>query len=96
MLLKSWTPWLKVDKFLSPLVQTYDDDEDLVAMAKHIINKLQPVSRMHGKVLESIYQTQVRYKQTYASKKGKQMFLGFKEGVTFVKMKKPCKKNHWH
>jgi hypothetical protein len=51
---------------------------------------------MHGKVLESIYQTQVRYKQTYASKKGKQMFLGFKEGVTFVKMKKPCKKNHWH
>jgi hypothetical protein len=40
MLLKSWTPWLKVDKFLSPLVQTYDDDEDLVAMAKHIINKL--------------------------------------------------------
>jgi hypothetical protein len=69
---------LKVDNFLSPLVQTYDDDEDLVVMAKHIISNLQLISRMHGKVSKNIYQTQVTYKQAYAFKKGKKMFLGFK------------------
>jgi hypothetical protein len=31
-------------------------------------------------------------KCAYVSRKGKQMFLGLKEGVTYVKMKKPRKK----
>lgn len=88
MLLRSRTPCLKADNFLSPWFQTYDDDEDLVAMAKHMISKLQFISRMHKNVSKNIHQTQVKYTQTYASSKGKQMVLGFKEGVTFVKMKK--------
>jgi len=57
-------------------------------MAKHMISKLQFISRMHKNVSKNIHQTQVKYTQTYASSKGKQMVLGFKEGVTFVKMKK--------
>jgi hypothetical protein len=35
---------------------------------------------------------QIREKQAYASKKSKQMFVGLKEGIIYVKMKKPSKK----
>ncbi len=34
----------------------------------------------------------MRQKCVYASRKEKQMFFGLKEGVTYVKMKKPKKK----
>ncbi len=57
-----------------------------------MINKLQLITKMHGEVAESINQTQVRQKRAYTSRKGKQMFLGFKEGKTYVKMKKLGKK----
>ncbi len=40
----------------------------------------------------NVIQAQARQKHVYATQKSKQMFLGFKEGVTFVKMKKPRKK----
>jgi hypothetical protein len=46
---------------------------------------------MHGEVIENVDQAHVKQKQAYASRKGKQMFLGFKEGITYVKMKKPSK-----
>jgi len=38
----------------------------------------------------------VHKKCVYASRKGKQMFLGLKEGVTYVKMEKLGKKNPWY
>jgi hypothetical protein len=39
MLLTGRTPWLKVDNFMSPLVQTYNDDENLLVVATHMIGK---------------------------------------------------------
>jgi hypothetical protein len=47
---------------------------------------------MHGEVKENIYQAQVRKKCAYVVRKRKQMFLGLKEGMMYVKMKKPGKK----
>ncbi len=47
---------------------------------------------MHGEFVENVNQVQIRQKQAYASKKGKQMFVGLKEGITYVKMKKPSRK----
>jgi hypothetical protein len=34
---------------------------------------------MHGEVLENVFQAQVEQKWAYASRKCKQLFLGFKE-----------------
>ncbi len=50
---------------------------------------------MHGEVKENIYQVQVRKKRAYAVRKGKQMFLGIKEGVMYVKMKNQGRKSLW-
>ncbi len=48
MLLIGQTPRLKVDKFLSPLVQTFNDDDDLVVLVEQMINKFQFIAKMHG------------------------------------------------
>jgi hypothetical protein len=50
---------LKVDNFLNPLVQTFEDD-DHVTMPKHMINKMQLIAKMHGEVVENVNQAQVR------------------------------------
>ncbi len=47
---------------------------------------------MHGEVTKNVNQTHVKQKKTYATHKGKQLCEGFKEGKTYVKMKKPKKK----
>lgn len=62
MLLIGQTPRLKIEFFLSPLDQTFNDDEDLVVMVEQM-------------------------KWVYVSQNGKHIFLGFKKGVTFMKMK---------
>jgi hypothetical protein len=38
-----------------------------------------------------VVQAQAKQKIDYASRKGKQMIIGFIEGKTYVKMKKPGK-----
>lgn len=47
---------------------------------------------MHGEVSKNICHAQVKQNWAYDSRKGKHMFLGFKEGKTFVEMKKLGKK----
>ncbi len=47
---------------------------------------------MHGEVSKNICQAQVEQKWAYVSRKCKQLFLGFMERETFVKMKKSSKK----
>jgi hypothetical protein len=61
-------------------------------MASQMMSKLLFISKMHGKVSKNNFLAQVRQKQAYASWRGKKIFSRFKEGKTFVKMKKPCKK----
>ncbi len=91
MVLTSLTTRLKADNFLNPSVQTFEDD-DPTTMAKHMINKMQLIAKMHGEVVENVNHAQVKQKWAYGAWKGKQMFLGFKEGETYVKMKKHGKK----
>ncbi len=55
----SFTTRLKADNSLNPLVQTFEDD-DLATMAKHMINKMQLLAKMHGEVVENVNQAQVR------------------------------------
>jgi hypothetical protein len=86
------TPKLRVDKFLNPLVQTSDDDSELTIMVEHMIGKLQLIAKLDGKFIDNVNQTQVRQNHAYVVWKGKQMFFGFKEGETYVKMKKLGKK----
>lgn len=57
-----------------------------------MISKLQLIAKMHGKVV-NVNQTQVKQKKAYVYQEGKQMFLGFKEGETYMKMKKLGKKS---
>jgi hypothetical protein len=75
------------------LVQAFEDNGDLTALVEHMISKLCLIAKMHRKVAENVNQAQVRQKKAYVSQKGKQMFLGFKEGETYVKMKKLGKKS---
>jgi hypothetical protein len=82
---------LKANKFLNPLVQTFKDVDPAI-MAKHMINKMQLIAKMHGEVVENVNQAQVEAKWACGVWKGKHMFLGFKEGETYVKMKKHGKK----
>ncbi len=53
---------------------------------------MQLICKMHGEVTRNSTQAQARQKRAYASQKGKHMFLGFKEGITLVKMKTLRKK----
>jgi hypothetical protein len=55
-MLTNRTPRLKVDNFLSPLVQTFDIYEDLAIMAEQLISKLQLITKMHGEVTSNICQ----------------------------------------
>jgi len=59
MLLIGRTPRLRVDNFLSPLVQTFENDVEPSILALQMINKLQFIARMHGEVKENVYQVQV-------------------------------------
>jgi predicted ester cyclase len=54
MLLTNHTPRLKVDNFLSMLVQTFDTYADLAFMAEQMISKLQLITKMHGEVTNNI------------------------------------------
>lgn len=58
MVLIRRTQKLKVDNFLSPLVQTFDDDGEVTIMVKHMINKLQLV-KLDGELIENVNQRQV-------------------------------------
>ncbi len=56
------TPKLKVDNFLSPLVQTFDDDGEITIMVEHMISKLQLIVKLNGDFIENVNQTQVQQK----------------------------------
>lgn len=75
MLLIGMTPRLRTNNFLSPLVQTFENDGELASMATQMIYKLQFITKMHGEVKENVYQAQVGKKHAYVIRKGKQFFL---------------------
>ncbi len=49
---------LKVNKFLNlwvqALVQSFEEDDDTIAMVEQMMNKMQLIVRMHGKVTKNI------------------------------------------
>ncbi len=65
MVLIRRTPKLRVDNFLNPLVQTFDDDGELTIMVEHMISKLQLIVKLDGELIENVNQTQVRQKRAY-------------------------------
>jgi len=69
------------------LVQSFNEGDNPIVMVKQMISKIQLISKMHGDVTRNKIQAQARWKCVYASHKGRHMFLGFKEGITLVKMK---------
>jgi hypothetical protein len=64
-------PKLRIDKFFSPLVGTYNEDDDPEIMVERMIKKMQLISKMHGQILNSVVQAQAKQKRAYASRKGK-------------------------
>ncbi len=92
MLLIRWTSRLKTNNFLNLLMQVFEIDNDLAITMEQMLNKLQSIVKMHGEVVENVNQVQIRQKQTYASKKGKHMFVKLKEDITYVEMEKPSRK----
>jgi hypothetical protein len=46
---------LKTNNFLSPLVQTFEDDGELADLVTQMIYKLQLIAKMHGEVKEKVY-----------------------------------------
>ncbi len=57
-----------------------------------MVEKLKFISNIHSFMLENVDQAQKRQRKSHATQKGKQDFVGFEEGKTMVKMKKPRKK----
>jgi hypothetical protein len=92
MLLIGRTPRLRADNFFNPMVHIFENDVEPSILVVHMIDKLQLIAKMHGEVEENVCQAWVCQKHACVSRKGKQMFLGLKEGITYVKMKKPRKK----
>jgi hypothetical protein len=58
MVLTNLTTRLKADNLLNPLVQTFEDD-NLATMVKHMINKMEFITKMHGEVVENVNHAQV-------------------------------------
>jgi hypothetical protein len=56
MLLIGRTLRLKGDNFLSPLVQTFEDDAELSILVVEMIDKLQFITKLYGEVKENVYQ----------------------------------------
>jgi hypothetical protein len=56
MLLTERTPTLKANNFLSPLVQTFEDDAKLSILVVEMIDMLQLIAKMHREVKENVCQ----------------------------------------
>jgi hypothetical protein len=48
MILTDCSPKLQADNFLSPLVGTCNEDDDLEVLVERMIEKMQLISKMHG------------------------------------------------
>jgi len=59
MLLIGRTFKLKVDNFLNPLVQRFEDDAELSILVVEMIDNLQLITKLHGEVKENVCQAQV-------------------------------------
>jgi hypothetical protein len=70
------------------------EEEKLILeeMTQLIMEKLKLISNMHSFVLENLDQAQKKQRRSYVARKGKHDFVGFEEGKTVVKMRKPGKR----
>ncbi len=60
MLLIEWIPMLKAENFLNPLVEDFESNDELIVMVEQMLNTLQFIAMMHGKVVKNVNQTQVK------------------------------------
>jgi len=67
------------------------DELTLDEMTQLMVEKLKLIYDMHSFVLENVDLAQKKQHKSYATWKGKQVFLGLEEGKTMVKMRKPRK-----
>ncbi len=53
MILIGHIPKLRANNFLSPLVSTYNEDDDPEILVERMIEKMQLISKMHGQILNN-------------------------------------------
>jgi hypothetical protein len=89
MVLTRRTLRLTCDNSLVAFTNVEEEEFILEKMMQLMVEKLKFISNMHSFVLENVEQAQKRQHRSYAAQKGKQKFVGFKEGRTIIKMRKP-------
>jgi len=92
MILTGRTPHLKTDNYLHSLITMTNDNVDVEVAATQFLLKVKLIASIHENVLLNVEQAQKKQRNTYATRKGKQIFEGLVVGETMVKMKKPGKK----
>jgi hypothetical protein len=94
MVLIGCSPCLIVDNSLNGLCVVVDEQVGHEATIKQMINKMQLVVNIHKILLENVEQAQKKQRKVYAAQKRLQLFEGFEEGDTKVKMHKSGKRRN--
>jgi hypothetical protein len=85
-------PRLIVDNNLNGSCAIVDEHVGHKAMIEQMINKMHLVVNIHKVLLENVEQVQKKQQKVFATQKGLQLFEGFEEEDTKIKIRKLNKK----